>query len=130
MNWIIGFAISLGVGLVIVGLAHKWSHSYLGVQRPKGNAVAPWLLGLVERFFFTLVVAFDVTGAAVGMMAWLAVKMGANWGRVIGDPTDQVGQMLRARQAIGALLLGLLSMTFALIGGLICNRKIPLTDLL
>jgi hypothetical protein len=73
--------------------------------------VSPWLTGIVERAFFTVVLAFDVSGASTAMMAWLTVKMLPNWNRTTADPPG----------AFTALLAGLVSLFFALVGGLICR---------
>ena len=75
--------------------------------------IPPWLTGVIERLFFTVVVAFNVPGAVVAMIAWLAVKMATDWNRP-GIPTTAAG-------AMSALLGGLVSMLFAVAGGLICS---------
>ena len=84
------------------------------------NQVPPGLQGVLERFFFTIIIAFNVSGAAVAMMGWLAVKMVTNLNR--GDLPSR--PIVRAR-ALTGLIGGLVSLTFALIGGLICWLKIP-----
>jgi hypothetical protein len=75
--------------------------------------VPPGLTGVIERLFFTVVVAFNVPGAVVAMIAWLAVKMATDWNRP-GTPTTAAG-------AMSALLGGMVSMLFAVAGGLICS---------
>jgi len=66
--------------------------------------------GIIERVFFTVVVAFDVSGTATAMMGWIAIKMAAVW---------NVSQPRAA--TIFTALGGLMSMFFALTGGLICR---------
>jgi hypothetical protein len=81
--------------------------------------VPPWLTGLVERFVFFLLVAFDMPATPVTMMAWLGIKMAANWNRSDSTPPDEEAETMRAQGATAAAVLGLLSMGFALIGGLL-----------
>jgi len=74
--------------------------------------IPPWLTGVIERLFFTVVVAFNVPGAVVAMIAWLGVKMATDWNRPPATPPAG---------AMSALLGGLVSMLFAVAGGLICS---------
>jgi hypothetical protein len=76
------------------------------------------IFGTVERLFFTLAVAFSVGGATVAMMAWLAVKMGANWGRVKED--DESIRLWSLCSALG----GLFAMLLSLIGGIIIKKAL------
>jgi hypothetical protein len=78
-----------------------------------GLRICLLLIGTLERLFFTLIIAFDVTAAAVAMVAWLALKMATNWNRPNASHTPT--------EALTGLLGGLISMLFALIGGLICK---------
>ena len=118
MNWI-----SWGVGLV-VGLAIGPGLGYIFVpkfrsrlwQRVK-EGVPGWLMGLVERTFFVLIIAFEVSGAAPAMIAWIALKTAINWQRRgIGD---ELVSWIRETQA--SVLTSLVSMLMALPGGLICR---------
>lgn len=77
--------------------------------------IPSWAAGLIERLFFTLAVAFDVSGSATAMMAWIAIKMAAHW-NLLGKP-DAPG-------ALSIALGGLVSMFFALTGGAICRGLI------
>jgi hypothetical protein len=80
-----------------------------------------WLTGCVERLFFTFLIAFQVGGAGTAMVGWLAVKMAANWGR---PPPEGQSREDHVGYAFTALLAGVLSMLFALIGGLIAAGEI------
>ena len=82
-------------------------------------------MGTCERFIFTMAVAFGLSGTVVGMMAWLALKMATYWNSPGFALNNEEDQFKRARFALSAALAGLISMTFALIGGLICDGKIP-----
>ena len=68
-------------------------------------------MGLLERAFFTFAVALDPPAAIAAMPVWLGVKLAANWQRA--KPT----QFTRSR-AILAVVIGLLGMLFALLGGM------------
>ncbi len=75
----------------------------------------PLVTGLIERTFFTLVIAFDVSGGAVAMMGWLGAKMAINWNRQPGEsPVNRAFSMT-------ALQAGIVSLMFSLVGGLICR---------
>ena len=86
----------------------------------------PWFVGLVERsIFFLFVAAYDVPGITVSMMVWLGIKMAANWNRPgLTSSDDSDAEARRACGAIAAAVLGLMSMGFALVGGLICRGAI------
>jgi len=115
VRWLVGFSVSLGLGWLFVGLFLRWvQHDEAEKSSSGATRVPPWFTGLVERTFFTIVIAFDISGAATGMMAWLAVKMASNWNRVIGSQAA----------AFQALTAGLISLFFALVGGLICRGRL------
>lgn len=85
------------------------------VTKPEGEkTVPPWLTGLIERLFFTVAVAFNLTGTAPAMIGWIAVKMASHWTRqhVEHGPDSRF-------LVFSALLAGLVSMFFALLSGLI-----------
>jgi hypothetical protein len=116
-RWIIGLTVALIAGWFFTGLFVKvlrWYIRFVDLAEPLcGQRGVPHLVvGTVERLFFTLIVAFDVTAAAVAMIAWLAAKMATGWNR---PSESSVG-------ALTGLLGGLVSMLFALIGGLIIRR--------
>lgn len=81
MNWIMGFLVSIVAGHVVVWTVRHFMYKRLGVPETRTRAVSPTVMGIAERAFFTLVVGFEVTGAAVSMMAWVAVKMIGGWNR-------------------------------------------------
>jgi MFS family permease len=86
------------------------------VERQKSKiifAVPSWLMGILERSFFTLLVGADVNGAGVAMMTWLAVKMASNWHKISSRRAEA------RNYGLTALAGGMYSMVFALIGGLI-----------
>src|SRR5206468_10617167 len=90
-------------------------------EKPKEDIkrVPPWLTGAVERLAFAVFVGLELPGAATAMMGWLAIKLATNWNR---DDMQKVGA---ARPfSFTALLAGLISMTFAALGGMIACGKL------
>ena len=113
-SWLLGLIISLGAGSYATPRFLDWLRSEvdedeLRKAKKEQEVVPMWVTGLLERSFFTVAVAFNVPGTAVAMVAWLAAKMAANWNR----------QEHHRLFAVSSLLAGLLSMSFALVGGLI-----------
>lgn len=124
MNWVVGIGISLVVGHLVtwtfllvlrrsIGLGAKPSLSQ------DGKRVPGWVLGLVERLFFTVLVGLKIPGAPAAMMGWLALKLATNW----NHPDWKDKPDIRAF-ALSALLAGLVSMLFALLGGIVCSGEI------
>lgn len=123
MYWdcLFGLIISLVIGHGVIQPLHCWLHDRIGIPKSKKRAVPPALTGLVERAVFFLLVASNMPGTTVSMIAWIGIKMAANWNRPVSTPLDAEVEARRARGAIAAAVLGLLGMGFALIGGLICR---------
>jgi hypothetical protein len=81
---------------------------------------SPQITGTIERLFFMILVAFNVSGTATAMVAWITVKMATDWLVVLKDGKESWQRKL----AFSALLGSMISLFFALIGGLICRRGI------
>jgi hypothetical protein len=121
-GWIWGLVISLlGGGLSAWAfLAATRKALKLGAKHSSDQARVPaWLTGLVERIFFTLLVAFHVQGVPTAMIGWLAIKLASNW----NHPSAPKGSTTRAH-AFLALLAGLISLGFSYVGGLVCGGDI------
>ncbi len=127
LRWIIGLLVSLLIGHYASrkfrDLRNKHirnlckDHKAIDRQNEQSfnNDILTMVTGLIERMFFTLIIAFDVSGSAVAMMGWLAAKMAVNWKRQPGDsPINRAFSMT-------ALQAGMMSLLFLLIGGLICR---------
>ncbi|MEW6262372.1 MAG: hypothetical protein AB1641_04775 [Thermodesulfobacteriota bacterium] len=69
------------------------------------------LVGHFERFFFTLLVVYDVNGLGIAMVSWLLVKAGSYWF------TESNKNKYTAAHQWRALLSTLVSLSFSLIGG-------------
>lgn len=122
VRWLVGLIFALGVGQVTTWYFLRWLRGRLKLNVLHSDTdelpVPGWLVGVVERLFFVVAVAFNVSGAAIAMIAWIAVKMVTNWNRVGQIPPES------PRAALTGLIGGLVSMLFALIGGLICSGQI------
>ncbi len=124
-RWAIGMTLS-----VIVGALTTWAfltalRRYLRLEKDsEGNGdsrpVPPWLTGVLERAFFSVIVALNTSGAAIAMIGWLTLKMVTNWNRPGGSRDVQ-----QIRGAFSALLAGLVPMLFAAVGGVICRGSPP-----
>jgi hypothetical protein len=117
------FVIALLLGSV-TGLLLRALRVWQGLH-PKPNddpatkPVPPWLMGVVERLVFSLIVWWaGLEGATItGMFAWLVLKMATNWTRPGDD--NQRARVIRLSQ--GALLAGVVSLMFAVWGGLVAR---------
>ena len=117
--WVLGLSFAVLVGGIVTSLFVWLLRAWTGApkttaQADEGRAVPPWLTGVVERLFFAVLVGLSVAGAPAAMMGWLALKLATNWNH--SDVTVANARPL----AFTALLGGVVSMLFALVGGLIC----------
>jgi len=146
-RWVIGSVVSLIIGQFVtrtfvdrVRSHFKISEQWIATNFDFGLPNLPcYLTGTLERVFFTILIAFDVSGVSTGMMTWLLIKVVSNWnliypqnrGSIKGHDSDEdqsdKDQRYKAqlrRFAYSGLLGTLMSMLFALIGGLICRGAI------
>ena len=119
IKWLIGLALSLVVGGWVTGFFVGWIRNCWVSELSSDTAtgIPAWLVGVIERLFFTIVVAFDISSSAIAMVAWISVKMLTGWNRQ--------GAKSTADGALSGLLGDVVSMLFALVGGLICAGKLP-----
>jgi len=142
-NWIVGLGVSLAVGqvataylLIFLRRYVEQRHqefrqfsktrklrlfvgldSYPPVDVSEKNVPA-WVTGPVERLFFTTVIVYEVSGAAIAMVAWITLKMlSSRKYREERAKSVGIGSALPFEYA--GLLGNLSSMFFALVGGLI-----------
>lgn len=78
--------------------------------------VTPWVTGVVERIFFAVAIAINLSGTVGAMVGWLALKLATNW-----NHPDWKTEPKARSFAFSALLGGLVSMLFAVIGGVVCS---------
>lgn len=125
LSWFIGLlVVSSGIGHFVTEWFNNWVDERIGPSDKPGalgrKFLSPALTGCLERLFFTLAVAFGMPGAIVAMIGWLAVKMANGWQRRGPEENDEDFEKTLAF-GFGALLAGLVSMMFALVGGVICR---------
>lgn len=124
ISWVAGLVFSLGLGHWVAKSFLDWlRYTKLKLRRQKPGrlkSVPPELTGFLERLFFTVLVGLNVQGAPIAMMAWLALKMATNWNRPIDNRSGR-SQLRPLPWAFSGLLGGLVSILFALLGGLICR---------
>jgi hypothetical protein len=119
MKPLLGLLFSIVGGLVVGPLLGILRGSMeLGAKpEPERNRVPAWLTGVVERGFFTLMVYYDVSGTGTAMVGWLALKFATNWNFQASAEADTRGF------AFSALVAGLVSMLFALLGGQVAKGR-------
>jgi len=123
--------------VVALGLGHLWTFTFLKVIRNHiyhktlkrketieniyihALAVPAWVVGTIERIFFGALVAFDISATAAAMVTWILVKMATDWNRIL--TSAQEGKRGPRSLAFSSLLAGMISLFFALTGGLICR---------
>lgn len=124
MQWIIGLTFSLLIGHGVTWLFLLVLRCALKVgEKPSlddsEKRVPPWLTGVTERLFFTVLVGLDIPGVSAAMVGWLALKLATNWNHPAWKERTDARTF-----GLSALLAGLVSMMFALLGGLICAGKL------
>jgi hypothetical protein len=120
-NWFfLGLLLSVHGGAIFTSILNFILEKYDSRLRKQNKPNVPsCLTGFIERFIFTAVIGFAGTdslpyvGALMG--GWLGLKLAANW-------QQRHDEFARAR-GILALINGLISLFFALIGGLITGLK-------
>jgi len=146
MYWVFGLFVSLFIGHVVTAFSlvclrryleqredefKEFSRDekflfYLGIDfypplpESSERQVPLLITGSAERLFFTFIVAFDVSGAAIAMVAWITLKMLASR-RYRVQRAEEEGTTTPLAFEFSGLLGNLSSMFFALVGGLICG---------
>lgn len=124
-RWYIGLSVSLAIGHLVAGFIRMKLYSacnlpeWYDLKQHSGPAlVTGSTTGLIERTFFTIIVGLGYVDILGPMMAWLGLKLGANWIHPILH-----NKPLVTSYAFIGLLVGLISMLFAYFGGLICQGR-------
>jgi hypothetical protein len=133
-RWFFGLGIfALGIGWLSTFLLLNVLRSYIKTKAAErkemevydefmaaADDIPSWLIGLAERTFFAILVAFNVSATAVAMIVWVVVRMLYNW-NILWRQRENI--TIRSL-ALSDLLGSIVSMLFALIGGLICRGSI------
>lgn len=104
------------------GVPSKWYSFPLSV--PDWEASIPsWAMGVGERVFFTVAMgAIGKEDIAVGVgaiVAWVTIKSGVTWGRGAPPGTEPWQHELFVRKTVVSVAATMVSLFFALLGGLI-----------
>ncbi|MEJ2463957.1 MAG: hypothetical protein P8098_20355 [Candidatus Thiodiazotropha sp.] len=120
--WLYGLAISLVGGLIVAGFYRFVLEKALRTSKPiqEAKRFPGWLLGIMERLFFTILIATNATAVVPAMMGWLAIKMAINWSNSKKDYSEE-GKLL----AFIGVTTGLVSLALAYIGGVYIKCAIP-----
>ena len=122
--WLIGLVIvSLSIGQAVSFYSIKWVReskwvNFIDPDKDRKDRIPGWFVGSLERLFFTILVAFDISGTAVAMMLWIALKMTRNLD-LLKTGEKKEDDSGRRMFVFSGLLGSMISMLFALIGGLI-----------
>ena len=124
-RWVVGGTVSIVIGHFVLSRGLRLLRLYATGKETVGDkdendprGVPAPLIGHIERVFFTLVIALEVSGGATAMIAWLVAKMAVNWGELskVKEENKEWAHFMPT-----SLYGGLASMLFALAGGLICR---------
>ena len=120
LRWPAGLFVSLVFGAIVTQFYARRVRKLIGDEDPSYRLFIPVSIGVVENLFFTIGVAFNLSGVMIGMVAWMGAKMAAHWGR---ESTEhQVKNIVTVRYLV--LVGTMISLLFAMIGGLICAGKL------
>jgi len=131
-GWVVGLLFSLLVGHFAVSWLLNLLRNWMRIEKPKDysgtRTVPPWLIGFFERLFFTVAVGVigpnDLAEIITAMMAWLGIKLAANWNRESRDDgISRKDRLVIIRLSLSATLAGLVSMTIAMLGGFIIKYR-------
>lgn len=87
-----------------------------------------WLVGLIERLVFTLAVAVVGMTVITAIMGWIGIKMVTGWSRAGKPEFDNMVFRIWKDRAFSSLYGNLISMSFAVSGGIICRLPIRETS--
>ena len=120
LRWTVGLFVSLVFGGIVTQYWARRLRKLIGNEDPQYRIFIPLSLGVLENLFFTIGVAFDLSGVMVGMVAWMGAKMAAHWGRESKEHQVKNIETIRFLVLAGTML----SLLFSMIGGLICAGKL------
>ena len=120
LRWSVGLLVSLVFGGIVTLYYARRVMKLIGDEDPSYRLFIPLSIGVVENLFFTIGVAFNLSGVMIGMVAWMGAKMAAHWGKE--SPEHQVTNIVTVRFLV--LVGTMISLLFAMIGGLICAGRL------
>lgn len=132
LSWTYGFLVSLLLGTIVSTIFIKLIRHFKdlkNIEKDKLDSkhrIGGFFIGIIERIFFTVCTAFNLSGLVIGIIGWLTIKMASNHNLLNGQERTSESRNL----ALSALLGGLISMLFAILGGLIARESIKINDCL
>ena len=120
LRWPVGLLVSLVFGGIVTQYYARRVMKLIGDEVPSYRLFIPLSIGVVENLFFTIGVAFNLSGVMIGMVAWMGAKMAAHWGKESQE--HQISNIVTVRFLV--LVGTMISLLFAMIGGLICAGKL------
>ena len=120
LRWPVVLLVSLVFGGIVTLYYARRVKKLIGDEDPNYRILIPLSIGVVESLFFTIGVAFNLSGVMIGMVAWMGAKMAAHWGKESQE--HQVSNIVTVRFLV--LVGTMLSLLFAMIGGLICAGRL------
>lgn len=118
--WAAGLLLSSVGGHFVVGSFLKKLRHHLKLNDATAKRTPQWIAGSIERCFFTIAVGINASDALTAMMAWLALKLAANW-QMRGDNGDP---MTKTNYTFSALMSGLVSMLIAFLTGILIRHNL------
>lgn len=108
---IFGYAfVALFLGHVAAGVVYLFA----GVKNQSWSSIA---IGFVERTFFFIAVANGIGGSAVAMIGWTTFKNLSYWKAFFDESNSTT-----VRQFQFVIMANLVSLTFAMLGGITCKN--------
>lgn len=120
LRWCAGLSVALVLGGIVTQIYARRARKLVGDQDPHFKISIPISLGIAENLFFTLGVAFELSGVMVAMVTWMAAKMAAHWGRESVERRITHIGTIRFTVLMGTMV----SLLFSMIGGLICAGRL------
>jgi len=87
-----------------------------------------WFLGITERLIFTTFFVFSPSDAIIAMGGWLALKLATGWHKRTEESRPYFQLLIRSL-SLSALLGSAISLSFAIIGGLLIKYGISLMEI-
>ena len=119
-RWVFGLLVALFFGGIVTQFYARKVRKLVGDEDPHYRISIPIALGVAENLFFTMGVAFDLSGVMVAMVTWMAAKMAAHWGKESQETRVKNIETVRFMVLMGTMI----SLLFSMIGGLICSGKL------
>jgi hypothetical protein len=120
--FVVGLGFALGLGHLVVKWFLGWVRERSGVPANRAEAgVENWIVGLFERTLAFVLAFANVEGAYVVLGAWMAAKLALNWRRHPFNKDDPNAEREVRVYGISALMAGVLSLGFGVIGGAVAR---------